>query len=289
MKILVLGSNGQLGHCLVDQFSCLEHQIIFTTRSDLDITDFAAIKDKVTQIKPDLIINASAYTAVDKAEVDREQAYLINHHAVANIADICRELHCGLIHVSTDYVFDGAATEPYIETDTTNPQGVYGDSKLRGEQAIEASGCHYLIIRTAWVFSEYGNNFLKTMLRLGVDRDELGVVGDQIGCPTYAQDIARCVVELSDYFEQEDFESQIFHYCGDQPCSWYQFAQAIFSCAAHQGLTTPAVLKSITTEQYPTAAPRPAYSVMDCRKLSSKFQIPPSDWRAAISGVIVRL
>ena len=289
MKILVLGSNGQLGHCLVDQFSCSEHQAIFTTRSDLDITDFAATKDKVTQIKPDLIINASAYTAVDKAEVDREQAYLINHHAVANIADICRELHCGLIHVSTDYVYDGAATEPYIETDTTNPQGAYGDSKLRGEQAIEASGCQYLIIRTAWVFSEYGNNFLKTMLNLGAERDELGVVGDQIGCPTYAQDIARCILALADLFQKDHFESEIVHFCGDNPCSWYEFAMAIFSSAADKGLTTPARVKGITTEEYPTPAPRPAYSVLACDQLTHKFGITPSDWQKAIPEVIDKL
>ena len=167
MKILVLGSNGQLGRCLADQFSGTDYETIFTSRADIDIADLSGAKDKITKLRPDLIINASAYTAVDKAEQDRDMAYLINHEAVANIAQICAELGCGLIHVSTDYVFDGTATQPYKEADATNPQGVYGDSKLQGELAIQASGCQHLIIRTAWVFSEYGNNFLKTMLRLG--------------------------------------------------------------------------------------------------------------------------
>ena len=289
MKILVLGSHGQLGRCLAEQLSSTDHEAIFTNRADLDITDFAGTKDKISQLKPDLIINASAYTAVDQAEDDREQAYLINQYAVANIAEICAQLDCGMIHVSTDYVFDGTATKPYIETDSTNPQGVYGDSKLLGEQAIQTSGCHHLIIRTAWVFSEYGTNFLKTMLRLGAERNELAIVGDQIGCPTYAQDIASCILRLAEYFEEDDFESGIFHFCGDEPCSWYQFTLAIFACAANIGLTTPDVVKSITTENYPTPAPRPAYSVMDCHKLSRKFQILPSDWRGAILQVINKL
>jgi len=286
MKILVLGSNGQLGRCLADQLLSTNHVMVFATRADLDITDFAVTKDNITQIKPDLIINASAYTAVDKAEDERELAYLINQHALANIAETCAQLNCGLIHVSTDYVFDGTATEPYIETDSTNPQGVYGDSKLRGEEAIQASGCEYLIIRTAWVFSEYGSNFLKTMLRLGTGHDEIGVVGDQIGCPTYAQDIAGCILRLTEYFREVGFESGIFHYCGDEPCSWFQFAEAIFASAAECGLVTSASIKRITTVEYPTLAPRPAYSVMGCHELYHKFQIPPSDWRGAISKVL---
>tara|TARA_B110000285_G_scaffold221643_1_gene274881 strand:+ start:380 stop:1252 length:873 start_codon:yes stop_codon:yes gene_type:complete len=289
MKILVLGSKGQLGRCLVDQLSLTGHETIFTTRADLDIADFVGTKDKIMQLKPDLIVNASAYTAVDRAQDDHEQAYLVNQHAVANIAEVCVRFNCGLIHVSTDYVFDGCGTEPYVETDVTNPRGVYGDSKLRGEHAIKASGCRHIIIRTAWVFSEYGNNFLKTMLRLGAQHNEISVVGDQIGCPTYAQDIAAFILRLSEYFQECDFESGIVHYCGDEPCSWHEFAMAIFVCAANQGLPTPEVVKSIATELYPTPAPRPAYSVMDCRKLSFKFQLLPSDWRAAIPQVLNKM
>ena len=289
MKILVLGSDGQLGRCLKDQFACAEHQIIFTTRSTLDISDFNAAQDQIRLIKPDLIINASAYTAVDKAEDDREYAYLINQYAVENIANICVQLNCSLIHVSTDYVFDGSATQPYSEDDCTNPQGVYGKSKLCGERAIQASGCQYVIIRTAWVFSEYGNNFLKTMLRLGAERSELSVVGDQFGCPTYAQDIAHCIIVLLPYFQEDHFESEIVHYCGDKPCSWYQFSLEIFTCAADLGLPTPEVVKSITTEQYPTPAVRPRYSVMDCQKIFHKFKLLPSNWRDGLTHAINKL
>ena len=289
MKILVLGSNGQLGRCLADQFSGTDYETIFTSRADLDVADLSGSKDKITKLCPDLIINASAYTAVDKAEQDRDMAYLINHEAVANIAQICAELGCGLIHVSTDYVFDGTATQPYKEADATNPQGVYGDSKLQGELAIQASGCQHLIIRTAWVFSEYGNNFLKTMLRLGSERDELSIVGDQIGCPTYAQDIAKTIVALVAPMQEQGFCSGIFHYCGDKACSWYEFAQAIFAVAAEGGLTVPERVNAISSKEYPTPAARPAYSVLDCTSLAKTFELAPSDWQRAIPMVLSAL
>lgn len=186
MRVLVLGSKGQLGRCLSDQLDNTDFEIIQTSRVEIDVSDLAATKDKIFIINPSVVINATAYAAVDKAEDDQQAADLINHLAVANLASICNKLDCWLVHVSTDYVFDGMSLRPYQEDDQTNPQGVYGDTKLKGERAIQASGCKHLILRTAWVFSEYGNNFLKTMIRLGADRDELSIVGDQIGCPTYA-------------------------------------------------------------------------------------------------------
>ena len=289
MKVLVLGSNGQLGRCLADQFSGTDYETIFTSRADLDVADLSGSKDKITKLRPDLIINASAYTAVDKAEQDRDMAYLINHEAVANIAQICAELGCGLIHVSTDYVFDGTATQPYKEADTTNPRGVYGDSKLQGELAVQVSGCQHLIIRTAWVFSEYGDNFLKTMLRLGSERDELSIVGDQIGCPTHAQDIAKTIVALVVPMQEQGFCSGIFHYCGDKACSWYEFAQAIFAVAAEGGLTVPERVNAISSKEYPTPAARPAYSVLDCTSLAKTFELLPSDWQRAIPMVLSAL
>ena len=203
MKILVLGCKGQLGRCLNDQLINTDHEVIYTSREQIDIADFEVTKSKILEISPDLIINATAYTAVDKAEEDQKTANLINHLAVKNIADICNQLECWLIHVSTDYVFDGNSKVPYKEDDETNPQGAYGETKLKGELAIQASGCKHIIIRTAWVFSEYGNNFLKTMLRLGAERDELSIVGDQIGCPTYAQDIARSIIATLPYLSLE--------------------------------------------------------------------------------------
>ena len=241
------------------------------------------------EISPDIVINATAYTAVDKAEEEHQAADRINHLAVANIASICNQLDCWLIHVSTDYVFDGNSEVPYKEDNQTNPQGVYGDSKLKGEVAIEASGCKYLIIRTAWVYSEYGNNFLKTMLRLGADRDELSIVGDQIGCPTYAQDIAKSIVSILSFLDLKSSSSGIYHYCGDEPCSWYDFARAIFLEAEVQGLKTPSYVKSITTADYPTPAIRPAYSVLDCSKIERRFDVTRSNLRDGINIVIDRL
>jgi dTDP-4-dehydrorhamnose reductase len=289
MKILVLGSKGQLGQCLNDQLAITEHDVVYTSRGQIDIAEFEVTKAQMLEISPDIVINATAYTAVDKAEEERQAADRINHLAVANISNICNQLDCWLIHVSTDYVFDGNSEVPYKEDNPTNPQGVYGDSKLKGEAAIEASGCKYLIIRTAWVYSEYGNNFLKTMLGLGVDRDELSIVGDQIGCPTYAQDIAKSIVSILSCLDLKDSSSGIYHYCGDEPCSWYDFARAIFLEAEVQGLKTPSYVKSITTADYPTPAIRPAYSVLDCTKIESVFDVTRSNWRDGIKIVIDRL
>ena len=289
MKILVLGSTGQLGQCLNDQLAITAHDVVYTSRGQIDIAEFEVTKAQMLRISPDIVINATAYTAVDKAEEEHQAADRINHLAVANIASICNQLDCWLIHISTDYVFDGNSEVPYKEDNPTNPQGVYGCSKLKGEMVIEASGCKYLIIRTAWVYGEYGNNFLKTMLRLGADRDELSIVGDQIGCPTYAQDIAMSIVSILSCLDLKGSLSGIYHYCGDEPCSWYDFARAIFLEAEAQGLKTPSYVKSITTADYPTPATRPAYSALDCTKIKSVFDVTRSNWRDGIKTVIYRL
>ena len=289
MKILVLGSKGQLGQCLNDQLDTTEHDVVYTAREQIDIGHFEVTKAQILEISPDIVLNATAYTAVDKAEGDHQSADRINHLAVANIARICNQLDCLLIHVSTDYVFDGNSEVPYKEDNPTNPQGVYGGSKLKGEAAIEASGCKYLIIRTAWVYSEYGNNFLKTMLRLGADRDELSIVGDQVGCPTYAQDIAMTLVSVLPLLDLKGSSSGIYHYCGDEPCSWFDFARAIFSEAEKQGLKTPSCVKSIATADYPTPAMRPVYSVLDCSKIEECFDVTRSNWRNGIRVAIDRL
>jgi dTDP-4-dehydrorhamnose reductase len=288
MKILVLGCKGQLGRCLNDQLVNTEHEVIYTSREQIDIADFEVTKSKILEFSPDLIINATAYTAVDKAEEDHETADLINHLAVKNIADICNQLECWLIHVSTDYVFDGNSKVPYKEDDETNPQGAYGETKLNGELAIQSSGCKHIIIRTAWVFSEYGNNFLKTMLRLGSERDELSIVGDQIGCPTYAQDIARSIVEIAPQLNSRK-DNDIYHYCGDRPCSWYDFANAIFDQAMTNNLKIPSIVNSIGTTAYPTPAKRPAFSVLDCSKIENEFGVLSSNWQEGIRQVIRKL
>lgn len=288
MKILVLGCNGQLGRCLNDQLKGTDFEVTYTSREQIDIADFELAKNQILKTSPDLIINATAYTAVDKAERDHKTAYFINHLAVKNIADICYKLKCLLIHISTDYVFDGRATVPYKEVDRPNPQGIYGKTKLKGEIAIQASGCRHVIIRTAWVFSEYGNNFLKNMLRLGAERDELSIVGDQIGCPTYAQDIARSIVAIVRQLNSKEY-SGIYHYCGDQACSWYDFATSIFDQARTNNLKIPSIVKSIETSAYPTPANRPAFSVLDCSKIENDFGVPASNWRDGIGQVISQL
>ena len=286
MRILVLGSNGQLGQCLNDQLSNKEYDVVYTSRDQIDIADFEGTRDEIVDISPDIIINSTAYTAVDSAEKQQEVADVVNHLAVSNLANICSKLDCWLIHVSTDYVFDGSSKVPYREDDQTSPQGVYGKTKLKGELAIQSSGCRYLIFRTAWVFSEYGSNFLKTMLHLGNERDELSVVSDQIGCPTYAQDIAKTIASAVYSLETSELTSGLYHYCGDQPCSWYGFAKAIFKEAELLRINTPNVVHAIKTLAYPTPASRPAFSVLDCSRIKNEFGVIPSDWREGIRDVL---
>ena len=278
MKLLVLGSKGQLGRCLNDQLDNSDYNIIYTSREQIDIGAIEATKSQILEIKPDVVINATAYTAVDKAEEEPEKSALINHLAVANIADTCSQLGCWLVHFSSDYVFDGASTVAYIEEDKTNPIGVYGDTKLKGEIAIQSSGCRHIIIRTAWVFSEYGNNFLKTMLRLGAERSEIRIVGDQVGCPTYAQDIAKAIMAILESLKTKEVSSCLYHFSGNFCCSWAEFAQAIFDQAVElQIITSKPNILTITTKEFPTLAKRPVRSELSSNKIRFTFGINPSD------------
>lgn len=285
MRILVLGCNGQLGRCLKDQLKDTKLEVIYTSRSQIDVTDFKNARLKITEKEPDVIINSTAYTNVDKAEEDFLTANLVNHLAVENLANICSRLSCWLIHISTDYVFDGNSKKPYVELDKTNPQSVYGTSKLKGELAVQASGCKYLILRTAWVYSEYENNFLKKMLQLGAVRDKLNIVGDQIGCPTYAQDLAKTIVIILKRLNNS-LESGIFHYCGKDPCSWYEFAKVIFREANLAGLKTRSSIHFIRSAAYPLAISRPLFSVLKCSKIKNTFDIDPSDWKLGVKKAI---
>ena len=278
MKILVLGCNGQLGRCLHDQLEKTDHNVIYTSRDQIDIADFDATKSLIKKISPDIVINATAYTAVDKAEQEQDKADLINHLAVANIAMICNDLDCWLVHISTDYVFDGSSIMPYKEDDQTNPQGVYGDTKLKGELVIQSSGCRHIIIRTAWVFSEYGNNFLKTMLRLSAELNELRIVGDQIGCPTYAQDIANAIVVILERLKLNELNSGVYHFGGNVRWSWADFSRAIFDEAFElQVIASKPNVVAITTKEFPTLAKRPAQSQLNSNKLTTNFGIESSD------------
>jgi dTDP-4-dehydrorhamnose reductase len=290
MKILVLGCNGQLGRCLYDQLEKTDHNVVYTSRDQIDIADFEATKSQIKQISPNVVINATAYTAVDKAEQDHDKADLINHLAVANIAASCKELDCFLVHVSTDYVFDGTSKMPYKEDDQTNPQGVYGDTKLKGELAIQSSGCRYIIIRTAWVFSEYGNNFLKTMLSLGAELRELRIVGDQIGCPTYAQDIANAIVIILESLKSKKINLGLYHFGGNVCCSWAEFSHAIFEEAlALNVIASKPNVVAITTKEFPTLAKRPAQSQLNSNKLTTNFGIESSDCMLGIRSSLTAI
>ncbi|MCG8706890.1 dTDP-4-dehydrorhamnose reductase [Brenneria sp. 4F2] len=281
MKVLLTGANGQLGRCFQDRLP-EGWQVWATDAVELDITKREDVMDAVKNYQPDVIVNAAAYTAVDKAESEPVLAALINETGPENLALAAKEVGARLVHVSTDYVFDGTATRPYVETDPTNPLGVYGKTKLDGENAVSRVLPDAIIIRTAWVFSEYGNNFVKTMLRLAKDRDELGIVADQRGCPTYAGDIAQAIIDLL----QKKADGGIYHFCGDEEISWHGFAEVIFSQALKKGtLAKIPQVKPITTEQYPTPASRPAYSSLNCNKIE-KLGVKPSNWEQAISDII---
>lgn len=281
MKVLLTGARGQLGSCFQDRLP--EGWHIWATDSDvLDITDFETVRCAMLEYQPDFVVNAAAFTAVDKAEAEHEISTLINEVGPKNLAQAANEVGARLVHISTDYVFDGEASTPYIETALTNPLGVYGKTKLGGEIGVLNIQPEALIIRTAWVFSEYGNNFVKTMLRLAKDRDALGVVSDQFGCPTYAGDIAQAIIILL----QRESDGGIYHFCGDEIVSWNEFAEVIFASALRQGvLAKKPIVNGITTEQYPTPAKRPKYSVLDCEKIKSQG-VTLSLWKQRVDDVI---
>lgn len=289
MKVLVLGRNGQLGLCLTDQLLKTDYYVTCAARDQIDMADFKDTEAKIRYIAPDVVINATAYTAVDKAEKEQASADLINNLAVSNLANICTNLDCWLIHFSTDYVFDGASNHPYKEGDQVNPQGVYGETKLAGERVIQRVMHKYLIVRTAWVFSEYRENFLKTMVSICGVRDELNIVDDQIGCPTYAQDLAKSVITILSFIERRSAVPGLYHYCGDSPCSWYEFAKAIFQEAEKNGFCVPNILNPIPSSKYVTLAKRPSYSVLDSSKISQNFDLETSDWRSGIKKVFTRI
>ncbi|QUX94137.1 dTDP-4-dehydrorhamnose reductase [Marinomonas sp. CT5] len=290
MRILLTGKNGQLGQCFQDVVEGTEVELFAFDSTELNITSAEQIDQVINRIKPDVIVNAAAYTAVDKAESDTEVAYLVNATGPSLLAEQAAKLDIPLIHISTDYVFDGEAVEPYKSSDVTNPQGVYGASKLAGEELVTATCDKYIILRTAWVFSEYGNNFVKTMLRLGKERDSLGVVADQYGSPTYAGDIAKAILTLClNYHSNGVLAWGIYHFAGDMPTSWHGFTRAIFYKAQQHGvLLEQPKLAAISSEQYPTPAKRPAFSVFDTEEIRD-LEISSSPWLRGLDKVLSRL
>jgi len=293
MRILVLGSAGQLGFELLRAPLPAGWSLIGRTRGELDITDPAAIRGAIGEVAPDLVVNAAAYTAVDRAEAEADRAYAANATAPGQIAAACAERGAMLVHVSTDYVFDGRKTGPYVETDPVNPLGVYGASKEAGERAVRAALDHHVILRTAWVYGAHGHNFVKTMLRLGAERDRLSVVADQRGCPTAAADIATAILGVACRLAAgkqpgEALPWGTYHFVGAGETTWHGFAEAIFEIAA-AALGRRPVVQAITTAEYPTPAQRPANSVLDCTRFRQAFGIDPPPWQASLGTVLQEL
>lgn len=301
MKVLLFGANGQVGFECIQRFQDAGFDLVALSRQDVDLSHLKQVQKAVIEHQPQLVINATAYTAVDKAESEPELAAQINHFAVEAMAKACQKLAIPLFHISTDYVFDGKKRGDgekqgegekegaYRETDPVNPQGVYGQTKLDGERAIQNIHPEHIILRTAWVFGPHGQNFVKTMLRLGAERDSLGVVADQRGCPTYAGDIAQTLLNLAKHYrETQTLPWGLYHYCGDSACSWYEFASTIFTEAAElRILAKPPVLNPITTSDYPTPAKRPSNSVLDCSKVTSAgLGVSLSNWKRQLKAML---
>ena len=277
--VLVTGANGQLGKELRQlEHSWPQFDFLFLSREDLPIHHFELVRNFFKATHPDFLINCAAYTAVDKAEQEPELAYQINAEAVGVLAAICKEQHCRFVHVSTDYVFDGAAHVPYKENDLTNPQGVYGASKLEGEKQALQLNPDAVIIRTSWVYSSFGKNFVKTILRLLQEKPSVSVVNDQMGSPTYAADLARAILEI---ISAKNWKSGIYNFSNEGKISWYDFAKAI----AHlQKSTTP--VHPISTAQFPTPAKRPAWSVLDKSKIQATYGIKIRPWEEALKDCL---
>jgi len=278
-NILVTGGNGQLGSELIEIApNHQDYNFLFTDVKDLDITNHTAVAAFIKSNNINVIINCAAYTAVDKAEQQKDVANAINHLAVANFAQIAKDKNIRLIHISTDYVFDGTNHKPYVETDIPNPQSVYGQTKLDGELAMQKiNPANSVILRTSWVYSKFGNNFVKTMLRLAESRDEISVVADQIGTPTNAADLAKAILIILPKISNETVE--LFHYSNEGVCSWYDFAKAVFEI---EGLTTK--VNAIESKLYPTPAERPFYSVLNKTKIKEVFKFEIPYWKDSLKG-----
>ncbi|EGV35894.1 dTDP-4-dehydrorhamnose reductase [Neisseria weaveri] len=284
MRILLTGSKGQLGRCFKDRLP-ENWELIAADSATLDITDAEAVLNMARSFQPDAIVNAAAYTAVDRAEQESDTAFAVNGSAVHNLASAARAVHARFIHISTDYIFDGKAKTPYTESGLPNPLNVYGRSKLAGELLALSTNPNSLIIRTSWVFSEHGNNFVKTMLDAAAANRELSIADDQTGTPTYAGDLAQILIDL---LNKPALPRGIYHYCGSNPVTWHGFAQNIFQAAARHNpeFKTPAIRPCADTS---SNTPRPGYSVLDCHKIQTELGISQPDWHKALAQVIAKL
>lgn len=283
LNVLVTGSDGQLGSEIRELSPHYPCKFFFTDRGRLDIADKQSLENFVQQNAIDTIINCAAYTAVDKAEEDEKNADNINHLAVGYLAEIAKERLIRLVHLSTDYVFDGQACKPYTETDAVAPSSVYGKTKLDGELLMQRiSPLNSIIVRTSWVYSSYGNNFVKTMLRLGREKNELRVIFDQVGTPTYASDLAKTILDILPKIRAEKVE--IYHYTNEGVLSWYDFAKAIMDISELKCRVNP-----IETKDYPTPAKRPAYSLLNKAKIKNEFNIQIPYWRGSLKDCLEKM
>ena len=295
MKVLLTGKNGQLGSEL--QKTCPANiELVCFGSNELNISNAEQVNELLITHSPDIVINAAAYTAVDKAESDSKQAYAVNQQGAANLANTCKHINAKLIHISTDFVFDGTNTMPYVATDATNPLGVYGASKLAGEQAVsDILGAQATIVRTAWVYSVFGNNFVKTMLRLMAEKDQLSIVGDQVGTPTWAAGLANMLWALvakasSEQALNEKNTTTILNWTDAGVASWYDFAVAIQELAIEQGILSKAIpISAIPAASYPTPAKRPAFSVLNKVEAEAQSGVNTVHWRAQLKAMLTEL
>lgn len=286
MRLLVTGANGQVGHELVRRGGAY---VVGLDRAALDVTDREAVRRAVAEHAPDVVANAAAYTAVDRAESDEAAAFAVNRDGPAYLAAACAEAGIPLIHLSTDYVFDGTKGAPYVETDPVSPLGAYGRSKAAGEEAVRERLGPHVILRTSWVFGGHGPNFVRTMLRLMAERDELRVVADQRGNPTAAADIARAVLQVGERMEEGATAWGTFHFAGQPDTTWHGFAEAILEEVRRHGPVRAERVEPIPTSAYPTPAARPADARLGGTKISEAWGIAPPDWRPALRTVVSSL
>lgn len=290
MNILVTGANGQVGRELVRCGAEAGIDVVALARADLDITDREAVRRTVEQAAPDAVVNAAAYTAVDRAESEPEAAFAVNRDGAAHCAAACADAGIPLVHISTDYVFDGTKGEPYTETDAPNPLGVYGASKWAGEEAVRDRLDAHVILRTSWVFSAHGSNFVKTMLRLSREREELRVVADQRGNPTAAADIARAALRIVQRAAtREDASWGTFHFAGTPATTWHGLAEAVVAEARRHGPVRTQRVEPIPTSAYPTPARRPADARLDCARIAREWGIGPPGWQEAVARVVAEV
>jgi len=290
MKLLIIGSKGQLGSELVRECKRNDFSFMALDLPEFNITDPSQVEKTLADFKPSIVINASAYTNVDKAETEPEIAFSVNSDGPANLAVSCGKNRISIIHISTDYVFYGNKGQPYTESDPVSPLGVYGKSKEEGERKLRSILKHHIILRTSWLYGTFGNNFVKTMLRLGNEKEIIKVVSDQYGCPTCAADLAETVMDISKQIAQSfKITWGTYHYCGHGITTWHKFAKAIFEIASQYHNYKVSSVEAITTDQYPTRTKRPVFSALDCGLIKKHFSINTKPWQGSLEKTLKRI